>query len=116
MNHYTYRAEWSPDHGEYLGRCVEMPDLLPWSAPTAPEAIAGIERIAAQHVRGVAESAATAPTSLTERSYSGKFLVRTSPALHKRLAIEAAEEGVSLNQWVVQKLSGLKPRSPWNDF
>jgi hypothetical protein len=78
MNHYTYRAEWSPEHDEYLGRCVEIPDLLPWSAPTAPEAIAGMERIVAQHVRGVADSAATAPTSLTERRYSGKFLVRTS--------------------------------------
>jgi predicted HicB family RNase H-like nuclease len=95
---------------------VEIPDLLPWSAPSAPEAIAGIERIAAHHVRGVTESAATAPTSLTERRYSGKFLFRTSTALHKRLAIEAAEEGVSLNQWVVQKLSGRKPRSPWDDF
>jgi predicted HicB family RNase H-like nuclease len=115
MNHYTYRAEWSPEYGEYLGRCVEIPDLLPSSAPTAPEAIAGIERIAAQHVRGVAESAGTAPTSLTERQYSGKFLVRTSTALHKRLVIEAAEERVSLNQWVVQKLSGRKPRSPWDD-
>jgi predicted HicB family RNase H-like nuclease len=67
-------------------------------------------------MRGVAESAATAPTSLTERHYSGKFLVRASSALHKELSIEAAEERVSLNQWVVQKLSGRKPRSPWHDF
>jgi predicted HicB family RNase H-like nuclease len=116
MNHYTYRAEWSPEHDEYLGRCVEIPDLLPWSAPTAPEAIAGMERIVAQHVRGVTENAGTAPSSLTERRYSGKFLVRTSTALHKELSIQAAEERVSLNQWVVQKLSGRKPRSPWDDF
>jgi hypothetical protein len=116
MNHYTYRAEWSPEHGEYLGRCIEIPDLLPSSAPTAPEAIAGIERIAAFHERGVAEGGETAPTPLTQRPYSGRFLVRTSTALHKRLAIEAAEERVSLNQWVVQKLSGRKPRSPWEDF
>lgn len=81
-----------------------------------PEAIAGIERIAAQHVRGVAEDDQKPPTALTERPYSGKFLVRTSSALHQRLTIEAAEEGVSLNQWVVQKLSGRKPRSPWDDF
>jgi predicted HicB family RNase H-like nuclease len=37
---------------------------------------------------------------------SGKFVVRTSPALHARLVIEAAEQNVSMNQWVVQKLSG----------
>ena len=28
-----------------------------------------------------------------------------SPALHARLAVEAAEQHVSLNQWVVQKLA-----------
>jgi predicted HicB family RNase H-like nuclease len=42
---------------------------------------------------------------LTERQYSGKFKVRTSPALHARLAAEAAEQNVSMNQWVVQKLA-----------
>lgn len=90
MNHYTYHAEWSPERGEYLGRCIEIPDLLPWSAPTAPEAIAGIERIAVQHVHGIAESELSSPTSLTEPTYSGKFLVRTSTMLHRRLHIEAA--------------------------
>ncbi len=46
------------------------------------------------------------PEPLTERQYSGKFVVRTSPALHARLVIEAAEQNVSMNHWVVQKLSG----------
>jgi predicted HicB family RNase H-like nuclease len=47
-----------------------------------------------------------APTPLSERSYSGTIVVRTSPELHGRLALEAAEQRVSMNQWVVQKLSG----------
>jgi predicted HicB family RNase H-like nuclease len=46
------------------------------------------------------------PAPLSEGQYSGKFVVRTSPALHARLVIEAAEQKVSMNQWVVQKLSG----------
>jgi predicted HicB family RNase H-like nuclease len=45
------------------------------------------------------------PTSLTERRYGGSFMVRTSPALHARLTIEAAEQRVSLNQWIIQKLA-----------
>jgi len=45
------------------------------------------------------------PVPLTERPYSGRFVVRTSPALHARLAVEAAEQSVSMNQWVVQKLA-----------
>lgn len=37
--------------------------------------------------------------------YSGKFLVRVPKSLHKRLAEEAALEGVSLNQYALYKLS-----------
>jgi len=40
MNHYTYRAEWSPEHGEYVARCLEIASLSRW-APTLREAIAG---------------------------------------------------------------------------
>jgi len=39
MNHYTYRAEWSSEHGEYVGRCIELSWLSRW-APTMQEAIA----------------------------------------------------------------------------
>jgi predicted HicB family RNase H-like nuclease len=49
------------------------------------------------------------PASLTDRRYSGKFMVRTSPALHAQLVVEAAEQEVSLNQWVAHKLAGRKP-------
>jgi HicB family len=38
--------------------------------------------------------------------YNGTFVVRTSQELHARLAREAIEQCVSMNQWVVQKLSG----------
>lgn len=33
-----------------------------------------------------------------DKPCSGKFVVRISPALHRRLVAEAASEGVSLNQ------------------
>ena len=53
------------------------------------------------------------PTPLTERRYSGNFVVRTSTALHARLAMEAIDQGVSLNHWVVQKLAGPRPEPDW---
>ena len=47
------------------------------------------------------------PIPLPERTenYSGKFNVRLPKSLHQRLAIQAEEEGVSLNQLVLYKLS-----------
>ncbi|MDT5140293.1 MAG: hypothetical protein QOD58_4555 [Mycobacterium sp.] len=62
-----------------------------------------------RHVENLRAGGETPPESLTERNYSGTFVVRTSPALHARLAIEAVEQRVSMNQWVVQQLSGRQP-------
>jgi predicted HicB family RNase H-like nuclease len=44
------------------------------------------------------------PEPLAEKTYSGKFQVRITPELHRKLAIEAAEEKVSLNRYVSYKL------------
>jgi predicted HicB family RNase H-like nuclease len=38
------------------------------------------------------------------RQFSGKFLVRIPPELHRRLTLEAAEAGVSLNRLASAKL------------
>jgi predicted HicB family RNase H-like nuclease len=105
VNRYTYRAEWSTEHGEYIGRCLEMSWLSRW-APTMQQAIASVEQAVDEYL---AECDGSAPRPLTEGKFSGKFLVRTSPALHARLTVEAAEQNVSLNQWVVQKLADRPP-------
>lgn len=38
-------------------------------------------------------------------NFSGKFIVRIPKSLHYRLSIEAEQEGVSLNQYALYKLS-----------
>lgn len=108
MNHYTYRAQWLPDYDEYLGVCVELP-YLRRQAPTAPRAVAAIEEAVTEHVEVLRACGDDVPEPLSERRHSGRFLVRTSPELHARLALEAGEQGVPMNQWIVQKLSGRAP-------
>ena len=44
------------------------------------------------------------PLPFAERSYSGKFNLRVGESLHRELAIQAAEDGLSLNQYVLRKL------------
>ena len=105
VNRYTYRAEWCSELSEYVGRCLELP-WLSQSAPTLEQAIAGIEHAADDYI---AEHEGNVPPPLTERRFSGRFVVRTSPMLHVRLAVEAAEQNVSMNQWVVQKLADRPP-------
>jgi predicted HicB family RNase H-like nuclease len=42
---------------------------------------------------------------MASRKFSGKFMVRVPPEVHRHLAIEAAEEKVSLNRLVSAKLA-----------
>ncbi len=110
VGHYTFRAEWSRHYNEYVGVCVEVP-YLRREAPTAPEAVAAIEQALEEHLGSLRACGDPIPPPLSERNYSGTFSVRTSPELHGRLALEAIEQGISMNQWIVQKLSGRAPSS-----
>lgn len=102
--HYTYRAEWSAEDDEYVGLVAEFPSLS-WLADTAAEAVAGVSRLVDEILDDMATTGETPPVPLSERRYSGNIALRTSSEQHRRLAIEAAEQGVSLNQWVIYKLS-----------
>ncbi|MGE2733830.1 type II toxin-antitoxin system HicB family antitoxin [Mycolicibacterium vaccae] len=112
-NHYTYRAEWSPEDNEYVGLVAEFPSLS-WLAATPAEAVAGVAQLVDDILIDMKETGETPPTPLTERRYSGNISFRTSPDQHRRLTIEAAEQGVSVNQWMVQKLSAFHEREQLN--
>ena len=45
------------------------------------------------------------PLPIGYEDFSGKFVVRIPKSLHYRLAVEAEQEGVSLNQYALYKLS-----------
>lgn len=51
------------------------------------------------------DSGKKVPTPISKKQYSGKFQVRIPPELHRMLAIEAAEQNVSLNRYVAHKLA-----------
>ena len=42
-----------------------------------------------------------------EKPYSGRFLLRIDPSLHRKLVELSAEEGESLNQWIASRLGEL---------
>jgi len=101
---YTYRVTWSEEDGEYVGLCAEFPSLS-WLAPTPEAALEGIRQVVADVVADLEASGEPVPEPIAIRQYSGKFMVRVPPELHRQLALEAAESGVSLNRVVSAKLS-----------
>ncbi len=104
VDHYTYRVIWSEEDGESVGLCAEFPSLS-WLAPTPEQALRGIRKVVADVVKDMEANSEAAPEPLTTRRYSGKFVVRVPPEVHRQLTIEATEENVSLNRLVSAKLS-----------
>jgi len=104
-DHYTYRVTWSKEDGEYLGLCVELPSLS-WLAATPEEALSGVRQVAAEAVADMQANGQEVPIALSERTYSGEFRVRIPPHVHRALATEAAEQGISLNRLASAKLTG----------
>ncbi len=101
---YTYRIQWSEDDKEHVGLCLEFPSLS-WLAGNPEEALRGIRKVVAEAVSDMKKSGEAPPSPLSGRTFSGKFIVRVPPAVHRELAIKAAEEKVSLNRLVNAKLS-----------
>ena len=103
-DHHTYRVTWSPEDEEYVGLCAEFPSLS-WLASSPERALQGIRKVVADVVTDMKKKGEPIPQPLASRRYSGKFLVRVPPDIHRRLVTEAAEAGVSLNRLASAKLT-----------
>ncbi|MDY0019974.1 MAG: toxin-antitoxin system HicB family antitoxin [Anaerolineae bacterium] len=101
---YTYRVTWSEEDGEYIGLCAEFPSLS-WLAPQPEEALKGIRQVVAEVVMDLEANNEIIPEPIATKAYSGRFMVRIPPELHRCLALEAAEAGISLNRLASDKLS-----------
>jgi predicted HicB family RNase H-like nuclease len=101
---YSYRVTWSKEDHEYVGLCAEFPSLS-WLASTPEAALRGIREVVAEVVADLEAKGELVPEPIATKQYSGKFLVRVPPELHRRLALEAAEAGVSLNRIASEKLA-----------
>lgn len=103
-DHYTYRVTWSEDDKEYVGLCAEFPSLS-WLAKTPESALKGIRKVVSDVVQDMRSKNEEVPEPIASRNYSGKFMVRVPPEVHRTLSIQAAEAGVSLNRLASTKLS-----------
>lgn len=103
-DHYTYRVSWSPEDHEYVATVIEFRSLS-WLAPDPAAALLGLRDLVAQVVDELETSGEPVPEPLAERQFSGEFRLRIPPALHRALAMEAAEQGVSLNRLVSAKVT-----------
>jgi predicted HicB family RNase H-like nuclease len=101
---YTYRVIWSEEDQEHVGLCAELPSLS-HLADTGPAALAGIMKLVGAVLSDMAKSKEEIPEPLSLRQFKGNIAVRVPPERHRELAMEAAEQGISLNRLISDKLA-----------
>jgi predicted HicB family RNase H-like nuclease len=100
---YTKFVEWSDEDQCFIGRC---PEIMAGGIHGSDEAKvyaelcqAVEEMIALIHADGHA-----LPEPLAAKKFSGKFVLRVEPAIHRRLAAKAFAAGESLNSYCAKTL------------
>lgn len=104
IDKYTYRVTWSQEDGEFVGLCTEFPSLS-WLATSQQDALKGIRSLVSNCVQDMTTNGEETPKPIATRKFSGKFMVRVPPEVHRHLATQAAESGVSLNRIASAKLA-----------
>ena len=109
MPNYSMRVEWSPEDEVYLASCPELGNLSAHGA-TPQEAVVELSEAVQLAIETFEEEGWKLPEVRAARRYSGQFRVRLPESLHAWLADTADREGVSLNTFVVAKLSEVRGR------
>ena len=92
------------EDGDWLAHLVELPSVSAFS--DSPEKAVEELRIAWDGVKkSYRKHHEPVPVAPKKKIYSGQFNVRLDKRLHRALAVEAAQAGVSLNALVAQKLA-----------
>ena len=93
------------ESGEYFyARVLEL-DGCQSTGDTFEEAYENIREAMEGWIETKIENGFDVPLPVGYDDFSGKFVVRIPKSLHYKLAVEAEEEGVSLNQYALYKLS-----------
>ena len=89
----------------YFAEFPELPGAMTW-APTLGELEAMIEDAKLAYIEDLLEDGEEVPAPREIEDYSGSLRLRIPKSVHRRLALEADKENVSLNTLMVSKLSG----------
>ncbi len=101
----NYKVELYPDDGAFVAEIPDLPGCIT-QGETMEEAISLINEAKSLWLKTAIDRGISIKEPKKLDKYSGKFLLRMPKSLHARLAGQAVNEGVSLNQYVVSLLSG----------
>ena len=101
---YTYRGEWSEEDQLHIARCLEFPSLTA-HGKTVGGALKEIEKVVEEAIVWMKEENEEIPEPFGLKKYKGNLTLRVPAEVHRKLSIKSAEEGVSINQYILSKIS-----------
>jgi predicted HicB family RNase H-like nuclease len=99
LEYKGYFGAIEADEGIFVGRVVGLRDVITFESATFAEVEHAFRESIDDYLAFCAERG-----ERPERPHSGKILLRVSPEAHRRAALRAQAEGVSLNQWIVPRI------------
>ena len=93
------------ESGSYYFATVREFDGCMSHGDTYAEAFENIQDAMKGWIETKLENGFSVPDPIDDNHYSGKFVLRLPKSLHARLAMEAEQEGISLNQYALYRLS-----------
>ena len=102
MEYKGYAAgpiEFDAESGTFSGTVAGLRDVIHFEGSTAKELMRAFRQSIDTYLEFCAEAGQEA-----DRPFNGKILLRTDPATHRKAALRAAAEGVSVNQWISRQI------------
>jgi predicted HicB family RNase H-like nuclease len=102
MEYKGYAAgpiDFDQEENTFSGTVAGLKDVIHFEGATARELSRAFRESIETYLKLCAETG-----QKPDRPFNGKILVRTEPELHRKAALRAAVEGVSLSQWISRQI------------
>lgn len=96
---YQGTVHFDADAGIFHGEVLHLRDVITFEGTSVDEIVQAFRDSVDDYLE-FCEERGEAP----DKPFSGKFVLRVSPDLHRKLATEAANKGSSLNAYLAKKL------------
>ncbi len=97
---YQGSFEYDPEADIFHGEVLHLSDVITFQGRSIDELKTALADSVEDYLAFCAEQG-----KQPEKPYSGRFNVRISPEIHRKIVAAAAREGVTLNHWVAQVLA-----------
>lgn len=102
MEYKGYAAgpiDFDPEDKVFSGIVAGLRDVIHFEGATAEELLRAFQGSIDEYLAFCAERG-----EVPDKAFNGKILVRTEPELHRKAALRAATEGLSLSQWISRQI------------